>query len=580
MCGIFGFVGEQEESSSIIVESLRRLEYRGYDSWGIALIDRGAIFMDKHVGKIGEAQPIVRASTVALGHTRWATHGGVLDKNAHPHTDCAKRFALVHNGIVENHTELKKKLVLLGHRFRSDTDSEVIVHLVEEKFKTKKFKEAVFGAFRELKGSNAIGIFDSKGGELVACRNGSPLVVGVGEGINYLASDVTAFLDRTRNAIPLRDGEGVVLTTKAPELYDLSGKKKKVRIEKIEWEQESIELGSFPHYLLKEIYEQAKTVPKTRLLNEKARESLVKSIRKGARVVLVGCGTAAHCAHAAKYLFAHAGIKTESFGAYEFLPFARSYGKGSIAFFVSQSGETADTLIAARQAKKEGAHIVAVVNARGSTLERMADTVLAVGSGPEIAVVSTKAFTAQLATLYTLVQKVARKKIEIPSEKELLGLIKKLDVQMRKVAERLVHQERMFLIGKYDEYVAALECALKIKETSYIHAEAFSSGELKHGVITLITPGIPCIVLANDVKTFSEVCASAAEIKSRGGYIIGLATKEAPEFDEFIKLPKFTPGLIAIPSVIASQLLAYHLAVLRGADPDKPRNLAKSVTVK
>lgn len=582
MCGIFGFVGRHSESSSLVVESLRCLEYRGYDSWGIAMLLGSRIITDKHVGKIGKAQVALRESHLALGHTRWATHGGVYDKNAHPHIDCTKTLALVHNGIVENHASLKKDLIHLGHRFKSGTDSEITVHLVEEELEKRiSFREAVFRAFRKLKGSNAIGIFNSQNGELLACRNGSPLIVGVGDGINFLASDATAFLDKTKKAVYLQDGEGIVLTKDTPELYDISsGKKKKLRVEKISWEPQSIKLGNFPHFLIKEVYEQAETIPRTVLLNEQAKTELADRIRAGAHVVLVGCGTAAHCAHVGKYLFARAGISADSFGAYEFPPFAGGFGKNTIAIFISQSGETADTLIAARLAQKRGAHIVAVVNARGSTLERMADTILAVGSGPEIAVVSTKAFSAQVATLYSLVQEVMRKKVIMPSRKEFSVLIETLDKKMRKVAERLAHQEHMFLIGKYDEYVAACECALKIKETSYIHAEAFSSAELKHGVITLIADGTPCIVLANDHETFSEVCASAAEIKARGGYIIGFSNTDAPEFDELVLLPEFPRGLITLPSVIAAQLLAYHLGVLRGADPDKPRNLAKSVTVK
>ncbi len=588
MCGIFAYVGKKKNAAEIVLRGLKKLEYRGYDSWGIAVKpDKiSEIRVDKHIGKIGEATTDLPNGSVAIGHTRWATHGGVTDENAHPHLDCHKKIAVIHNGIVENHKELKKKLKSQGHRFRSETDTEVVAHLIEENLATMPIEQAVFLAFNNLVGSNAIAVLDLKNETIVACRDGSPLVVGLGKDEYFLASDVTPFLKRTNRVIFIKDGQGVLLTKKGARLYSLeTGREEKIQEGVIDWKIEDAQKGGHPHFLLKEIIEQRSTIPKTANLNEKEIKRVAEKIRQGHKVVMFACGTASYCALAAKYFFVKAGIDVQVYGAYEFLPFVEFCDGKTIAIAVSQSGETADTLIAAKKAKASGASLVAVVNAIGSTLERLADYVLSVGAGPEIAVVSTKAYTAQVATLYLLASAVNSQYAQAQKEIKSLGkkldgwLTKKLQDRVMRLAKSLIDHQDIYIIGKHQNYPVALEFALKIKETSYVHSEAFASGELKHGVISLIQKGTPSVVLAANDETKKEVLSSAAELKARGGRIIGVAPFKAEEFDDYIQT--FDAGqLTFIPNVIVGQLLGYYLGVGRGADPDKPRNLAKSVTVK
>ncbi|OGK25820.1 hypothetical protein A3A46_00195 [Candidatus Roizmanbacteria bacterium RIFCSPLOWO2_01_FULL_37_13] len=589
MCGIFAVVNDTtNQAAQTTLAGLKKLEYRGYDSWGIALIPLGSktVKLEKHVGKIGQAVTRLPKGSIAIGHTRWATHGGVTDKNAHPHLDCKKQIAVIHNGIVENYQEIKSYLKRRGHVFKSETDTEVIAHLIEEKSKTKPITQAVFETFNSLIGSNAIGILDSKTESIIACRNGSPLVVGVGDNQFFLGSDVPAFLNSTNKVHFLHDGEAVVLNKNGVKLYDVdSGKEKKLDIQSLDWEMEDAEKGGYPHFLLKEIYEQKDTIAKIASLNSFEIIKISQLIRKKNKVVLTGCGSASYCALAGKYFFAQSGIESQVYPANEIMPFLNFIDEKTLFITISQSGETADTLIAAKAAKRNGAIIVAVVNARGSTLERMADIVLQVGAGPEIAVVSTKAFTAQLATLY-LLTKAAEEKLDEGEQK-----IKKLAVELKnwlkptlikhliKVAKSLIDREHIYLIGKHLNYPASLEFALKIKETSYLHAEPFAAGELKHGVITLIQKGTPCFVLASADEAKDEVLSSAAQLKARGGRIIGIAPFVSQEFDEVIKTPELGE-LTIFPNIIVGQLLGYYLGLGRGADPDKPRNLAKSVTVK
>ncbi|PIY69400.1 glutamine--fructose-6-phosphate transaminase (isomerizing) [Candidatus Roizmanbacteria bacterium CG_4_10_14_0_8_um_filter_39_9] len=589
MCGIFGVINDQtNEAAQTILTGLKKLEYRGYDSWGIAIKpgSSDSLLVEKHVGKIGLAQTSLPQGTIAIGHTRWATHGGVTDANAHPHLDCTKKIAVLHNGIVENYQELKVKLLEQGHTFISETDTEIIAHLIEEKLKNQSLKKAVFGTFKELVGSNAIAVLHGKSETIIACRNGSPLVVGMGVADAYVASDVPAFLKFTNNVHFLIDGESVILTKKSILLYNTdSGSEKKFSWSVLDWKVEDAEKGGYPHFLLKEIMEQKKTIPKTAQINLVEIEKTAALIRAGKKIVLAACGTASYCALAAKYFFAQGGIHAESYGAYEFLPFAQFCNSDTVFIAISQSGETADTLIAAKAAKKNGATLVALVNARGSTLERLADITIPVGAGPEIAVVSTKAFTSQLATLYLLSHAVDGTIAKAQQNLTDLGnaLEKWLDVKLQKqvveLAKTLMDHEDMYLVGKHLNYPATMEFALKIKEASYIHAEPFAAGELKHGVITLIQKGTPCFVLSSNDRVKHEVLSSAAELKARGGHIVGIAPYESLEFDSLIKTPD-AGDLTIFPNVIVGQLLGYYLGVGRGADPDKPRNLAKSVTVK
>lgn len=591
MCGIFAVVNDKNNSAAqTVLEGLKKLEYRGYDSWGITVKPKRAntLAVEKHIGKIGEAKTSLPQGQLAIGHTRWATHGGVTDENAHPHLDCSKKIAVVHNGIVENYQQLKNTLKKKGHKFISETDTEVIAHLIEEQAKSKPITNAVFQAFNQLVGLNAIAILDLTSGQIIACRNGSPLVVGIDEKNQqfFLGSDVPAFLKYTNKVCFLADGEGVVIGKNGVNVFEIKSAKAKKLITKIlDWKIEDAEKGHYPHFLLKEIMEQKTTIAKTASLNEQEIKKVAQMIKKGYQVILTGCGTAFYCALAAKYFFAQSNIEAQAYGAYEFLPFAKFCDQKTILITISQSGETADTLIAARLAKARKAHIVAVVNARGSSLERLADTVLPVGAGPEIAVVSTKAFTAQLSTLYLLCQQVkgqyrqGKRKIKNLGKVLNNWLDEKLTKRIINLAKLLVDKEHAYLIGKHLNFPAVLEFALKLKETSYLHAEAFAAGELKHGVITLIQKGTPCFVLASNDEVKREILSSAAELKARGGNIIGVAPFNAAEFDILIKTPDLGE-LTIFPNVIVGQLLGYYLGIGRGADPDKPRNLAKSVTVK
>ncbi len=589
MCGIFGIVNDKTNNvAQTVLEGLKKLEYRGYDSWGIALKPKEGmtLMVDKHVGKIGEAKTDLPQGSIAIGHTRWATHGGVTNFNAHPHLDCSKKIAVIHNGIVENYQQLKDTLLQRGHTFVSETDTETIAHLIEEKKKLKPMVQAVLETFNELVGSNAIAVLDLETEEIIACRNGSPLVIGVGKDQYFLGSDVPAFLKFTNKVHFLHDGEAVVLSRTGVELYDIESRKKiNLETQTLDWKLEDAEKGGYPHFLLKEIMEQKTTIPKAAAINEKEIMKLAKMIKEGYKVVLSACGTASYCALATKYFFSYVGVETQMYGAYEFLPFAKFCDSKTLFFAISQSGETADTLIAARAAKKQGAHIVAVINARGSTLERLADTVLSVGAGPEIAVVSTKAFTAQLSTLYLLTTAVSNRYSTGQEKIKELGHIlnKWLDKKMLdtivELAKTLIDHEDMYVVGKHLNYPATLEFALKIKEASYIHAEPFAAGELKHGVITLIQKGTICFALFSNDEVKGELFSSAAELKARGGYIIGVGPVNSQEFDTLIQTPDI--GLLTIfPNVIVGQLLGYYLGIGRGTDPDKPRNLAKSVTVK
>ncbi|MDH7476387.1 MAG: glutamine--fructose-6-phosphate transaminase (isomerizing) [Microgenomates group bacterium] len=603
MCGIFAVVNDfKKNAAQTVLAGLKKLEYRGYDSWGIAVKPFSALTLsiDKHIGKIGEAKTNLPKGGIAIGHTRWATHGGVTDLNAHPHLDCNKKIAVIHNGIVENFHKLKKNLLKQKHQFLSETDTEVIAHLIEHylsPLKNKKMTKskrqkalikAVFNTFNQLIGSNAIGILDLETESIIACRNGSPLVVGFDKKNQqfFLASDVPAFLKYTNQVYFLKDGETVLIDKNGIKLFNTkSGKQKEIFFEQLDWQIEDAEKSGFPHFLIKEIYEQKEVIKKIPLINEKMIKNLTKLINHDYKIILLGCGSAFYCALAGKYLFAKAGIKAEAYGANEFLPFVKFVDNKTLILAISQSGETADTLIAVKAAQKNGAKIAAIINARGSSLERLADIVIPVGAGPEIAVVSTKAFTAQLTILYFLAKAcqnqflLGKNQIKKLVDNLNLWLNPHLSNQLIMLAKTLVNEQHIYVVGKNLNFPASLEFALKIKETSYLHAEAFAAGELKHGVITLIQKNTPCFVLASDDEVKNEILSSAAEIKARGGKIIGIAPFDSPEFDQLIKTPD-NDELNIIFNIIVGQLLGYYLGIGRGADPDKPRNLAKSVTVK
>lgn len=591
MCGIFAYIGNQLDAPDVVLSGIKLLEYRGYDSWGVAYIPdlSDEIIIEKHIGKIGEAKlKKHQLSKIAFGHTRWATHGGVTDVNAHPHLDCNNQIAVIHNGIVENYQDIKKMLFSKKHVFKSETDTEVISHLIEENMKKYNFKDAVLFTFKSLIGSNAICVLDLKSKSVVACRDGSPLVAGYDE-INkqfFLASDVPAFLKFTNEVYFVKNGESAEVTRNGIKIYDTKSMKEiKIKKDKLDWKLDDAKKNGYPHFLLKEIMEQPSTILKTSKINIKEIKNLTGIIKQSKNVILIGCGTASYCALSSKYFLADVGVNTQFYGAYEFIPFAKFCSKETLVIAISQSGETADTLIALKEAKKHGARTAAILNARGSTMERLVDIAIPVGAGPEIAVVSTKAFTSQLATMYLISKMVEGKYTKGVKEIENLSrllkkwLNKKLQDKIVDLAKRISDAEHMYIIGKHINFPGALEFGLKIKETSYIHAESFTAGELKHGVITLIQKGTPCFILVNNDLMKNEVLSSAAELKARGGYIIGISPFKSTEFDELILTPDLGE-LTVFGNIIAGQLLGYYLGIGRGADPDKPRNLAKSVTVK
>ncbi len=583
MCGIFAYSGDKQNVAELTLAGLKTLEYRGYDSWGIAIKPNGKekLAVEKHIGKIGEATTSLPASHLGIGHTRWATHGGVTDQNAHPHTNEKGTIAVVHNGIVENHQELRMRLKEKGYVFLSETDSEVLSHLIDSfiKFEKKSFLESVLACFHTITGSNAIVAMSTISNEIVACRNGSPLVVGISDKEIVLASDVTAVLPYTKEVHYLNDGEAVHIEDKSVDLYSLSTDAKiPLKTETIEWSVENAQKNGYPHYMLKEIFEQTKTISKAIVANKDKTNEIKQMLENTPKIFLTGCGTAYHCAMLGTYFFAKNGISAQAIPANEFEPFASTLNEKSVLIAISQSGETADTLLAIKSAKANGARVIAIINARGSTLERIADHVLPVGTGPEISVVSTKAFTAQSTVLYAIAQGIEKTNFD-EIEKSFTNWINDdLTTRVFGIARTIVDSKGIFVIGKHMQFPSALENALKIKEASYIHAEGFAAGELKHGVISLIEKGVPAIVLADD-GTRNDVLSSATELRSRGALIIGIAPFSAPEFDVHIPTPNLG-DLTYLGNVVVGQLLGYALSVGRGCDPDKPRNLAKSVTVK
>ncbi len=597
MCGIFGYVGTREEAPQLVMAGLKKLEYRGYDSWGIASRQNGQtpprIVLEKHVGKIGGAETSLEASCLALGHTRWATHGGVTQANAHPHLDCRQRLAVIHNGIIENHEELRRELLSRGHAFVSETDTEVVSHLMEETLQVMpeshtQLVEALMAVFRRLEGLSALGVLDSGTQSIAAAKNGSPLVLGWGEDGNYLASDPSALLEHTRRLTFLEDGQAALVTGDGVALYDVASGERlaEARIWDIEWAEEIADLEGHPHYMEKEIHEQPAVL--RRIASERIDEAmrLAEMIQAARDVHFVGCGTAANAAKTGEYLFSRIAARQVSMAVGSEFGYLEDFvGVGTLAVGLSQSGETIDLLDSMKAAKARGAALAALVNVEGSSLYRLVDFPILLGAGPERCVLATKSFTAKLAVLvlsaYALTGDVekGRRVLEAAADEIQKFLTDGRADLVREVAERIYRSDHLFVIGRGPSYPLALEAALKIKEVSYIHAEGFAAGELKHGVIALVEPGTPCLVLAPNDETFRAIVSGAQEIKARGGLIVGISPIESEVWDVRIPVADVGEGA-AIVNAVAPQVLAYHLALLRGLDPDKPRNLAKSVTVK
>lgn len=593
MCGIFAYIGKQNTASKIVVEGLKKLEYRGYDSWGIASIAKKEpkINLLKKVGKISDFKgKNFEESHIAIGHSRWATHGGVTQENAHPHASEKEGIAIVHNGIIENYQELRKELMSEGHKFKSETDTEVIPHLIE-RYIEFGFEQAFKKALARLKGRFAVVVIGEKQETIMAARRGSPLILGKGKDEFFIASDIPAFLEYTRDVMYLDDNEMVLMQKKGDALdikfYDLqTNTEVEKRIIEIEWEAQSADKGDFDHFMLKEIMEQKETI--SRAINQDPEEIMrvAKSIKEAYGTFLVGCGTAGKVCMTGEYFLSKIAKKHVNFVvASEFESYHHFLTDKTLMVAVSQSGETADVLEAIEVGKEKGVQILSLVNVEGSSIQRQSDYSFLINAGPEKAVASTKAATSQLSLLLLIAYAVAGKleegrKVLINTAAQINDMLNpRYLTYIKAVAEKIYKQENMYIIGKAENYPMALESAIKIQEVSYIHAEGFAAGELKHGPIALIEGGVPCLILLSDDENYQDVINNAVELKSRGGYIIGVSPRNNEVFDQWIKVPEVN-GASPIVNVIPVQILAYYLAVLRGKNPDMPRNLAKSVTVK
>ncbi|MCX7850785.1 glutamine--fructose-6-phosphate transaminase (isomerizing) [Thermus sp.] len=603
MCGIVGYVGFRN-ATDVLVDGLRRLEYRGYDSAGVAVRTPAGLGVVKRSGKLSALEEALKVQhlegPLGVGHTRWATHGAPTDPNAHPHTTEDGKIAVIHNGIIENYLELKEALLARGHRFASETDSEVLAHLVEEKYRGDLL-EALREALKEVRGAYAVVVVHEDREEIVAARTVSPLVIGLGEGENLLASDVPALLPYTRRVIFLHDGDLVRLTRERVEIQNLAGEPLERPVVEIDWTLEAAEKGGFPHYMLKEIYEQPWVLENTlggRLREEDGDVDLGLALDpKGVeRVHFVACGTAAYAGWYGKYLMEIlARVPAEWEVASEYRYRDPVVDGKTLAVAISQSGETIDTLEGIREAKAKGARTLGVINAKGSSLTREVEDVLYIHAGPEIGVASTKAYTAMLAAMALLAVRFGRARGTL-SREAAQGLIREMRKLPRLVEEVLekrplvahiaekYHQAQDFLfLGRHVQAPTAYEGALKLKEISYIHAEAYPAGEMKHGPIALIDEHLPVVVLATQGPLYEKTLANIQEVRARGGKVIALATEGDREIgklaQDVIYLPEVHPLLYPIVSVVPLQLLAYEVAVLLGRDVDQPRNLAKSVTV-
>ncbi len=609
MCGIVGYVGDRQ-AAQVLRDSLLRLEYRGYDSVGISVLNEVGITTVKGKGRIADVavrlDRLPRA-TMGIGHSRWATHGVPSDVNAHPHSDCTGKIVLVHNGIIENHRELREALSAKGHRFKSETDSEVAAHIIEENY-DGDLLQAVLKSVPVLEGSMALVVMHAdEPGRIVVYRAKNPLVLGAGENESFISSDIPALLPYTRRIVALNDGEYATVEKTGISVYDDAGRRLVRDPVLVDVKAEEAEKGGFDHFMLKEIHEQPEAF--SRLLSGRIRGDRVvldgdelglshedvKSLRK---VFIVACGTAYHAGLVGKALIERlAGIPTEAALASEFRYGSPIVPEGTLCIAVSQSGETADTLAAEREARRLGARLMAILNSPLSTLAGEADDVINQRGGPEIAVASTKAYTTQVLSFALLAARLAEIRGTM-SPAEVKGFVEELQMlpkraeealgtadAMRELAGKLVSADHVFFLGRGLDYAVAMEGQLKLKETSYIHSEAYAAGELKHGPLALVQPSVPVVVLATDPALAPKTASNVMEVKARGGWIIAVGTEEclnkmALDGDDVrVAVPATNPLVSPAISVIALQLLSYFAALSRGNDVDKPRNLAKSVTV-
>ena len=600
MCGIVGYTGKSSALKPVI-DGLRRLEYRGYDSAGIALPTQigKPLFIEKRAGKLinlEEALKNTPVTTSGIGHTRWATHGGPTDTNAHPHLDNEGKLALIHNGIIENYIELRTELEKRGHKFKSETDTESVVHLLSDarNLHNGDLAAAMRDVCKQLRGSfTLLALHSDNPNVIVGARRNSPLVVGVGDGENFLASDVSAFISHTKIALELDQDQIVEISPQGVVVTDLSGKVMKPKQYEISWNASAAERGGYPHFMLKEIYEQPKAIADT-LIGRLAGLDVKLKFKKFNKIVIVACGTAYNAGLVGKYAIEKwSGIAVDVELASEYRYRQPSIDKKTLVIPISQSGETMDTLMAMRYAKDKGATIFSVCNTNGSTIPRESDAVLYTHAGPEIAVASTKAFATQLIAMYLIGLEIGKQLKVVKKElvKEIIQELSELPAKVEQVLETveplreltrtLKDSQSILFLGRHVGYPTALEGALKLKELAYMHAEGFAGGELKHGPIALIDVGTPVVAIMPPENSIlaEKMASNIQEVKARGAVVIAISEFEFKSADHLIRIPQVHEFLQPVLSVVPLQVIAYEMAIARGNDVDQPRNLAKSVTV-
>ena len=608
MCGIVGYVGKRQ-AVPVLLQGLHKLEYRGYDSSGVALLEQGRLKVVKARGRIRNMEELLQAqgpftATCGIGHTRWATHGEPSDINAHPHVSENGRIALVHNGIIENYMELREMLKKAGFSIRTETDSELAAHLFQLHYHGDALA-ALRETTRQLRGSYALAVINADApGELLCARRDNPLILGVGEGENMIASDIPAILALTKRYIVLADGQTARVTADSVELYDGVGNRIQPKIETVTWDLSAAEKGGYEHFMIKEIFEQPKAVRDTVLPRLKDGLPVLDSdglsdalLREVKSIHITACGSALHAGLVGKTVIERlARVPVIPHIASEFRYEDPIIGPGDLCLVISQSGETADTLAAMREAKRKGARTVAIVNVVSSSIAREADAVLYTWAGPEIAVATTKAYSAQLAALYLVAIRAAYVRGTVSEEqarvlcREVAALPEQIEKtlecrsQMQHLASLYANRQSVFFIGRGMDYAAGQEASLKLKEISYIHSEAYAAGELKHGTISLVEEGTMVVALACDPALLEKTVSNVKSVKARGASVVLVTSdqrlQEDPEIcDHLVRIPAVSPQFSASLSILPMQLLAYYTAVIRGCDVDKPRNLAKSVTV-
>ncbi len=588
MCGIIGCVAE-EPVAGILLEGLKRVEYRGYDSAGMATIAGGQLGVKKGIGRVVEIEGKEGFSkmlgTVGMAHTRWATHGGVTDANAHPHASCKEKVAVIHNGIIENYIPLKKALSAKGHRFRSETDTEVIAHIVEDEYKrTKDPLKATIAATKKLKGQYAVALmFQDRPDVITGARKDAPLIVGVGDRKMFLASDVLAFIGHTDRTIFLDNYETVELTKDKVKIVGQNGREVRRKPTQVAWELSDVSKSDFAHFTLKEINEQPQTVLSASVQEPGRVEEFAKAIRRAKSLYITASGTSYHAGLLMKFrLNKEAQIRVDTVVAGELKEHTGFLGKGSVVVAFSQSGETADVIEAVKEAKKRGAKVYSIVNASGSTLARESDGVLLLNCGPEVGVAATKSFTAQVVVANMVVDAVLgkRKSNGFKELSEAVTEALKCDEQIRDLVNEYRDRPDFYFVARGYEGPVAMEGALKLKELSYIHAEGMPASELKHGTLALIEKGTPVVVLNPTGDVHADSLGNAEELRARGADVIGISDREDNVYKHYIRVPRVQPKFTPVVEAVPLQLIAYHMSVAKRNNPDYPRNLAKSVTVK